>query len=55
MTIKYLDKNYEIQKMLSTFLSNIDEQGKYISKSVELNYLLQCLSLCDLSDLNTKC
>lgn len=50
MTIKDLDKNYELQKKLSTLISKIDEQGKYINKCVELNYLLQCLSLCDLSD-----
>ena len=50
MTIKDLDKNYKLQKKLSTLISNIDEQGKYINKCVELNYLLQCLSLCDLSE-----
>ena len=50
MTIKDLDKNYEFAKKLSTFISNNDEQGKYINKCVELNYLLQCLSLCDLID-----
>jgi len=50
MTIKDLDNTYEMQKKLSTLISNIDEQGKYINKCVELNYLLQCLSLCDLSD-----
>ena len=54
MTIKDLDKNYELQKKLSTFISKIDEQGKYINKCVELNYLLQCLSLCDLSDFEYK-
>lgn len=54
MTIKELDKNYELQKKLSTLISNFDEQGRYINKCVELNYLLQCLSLCDLSDFEYK-
>lgn len=54
MTIKDLDNTYEMQKKLSTLISNIDEQGKYIKKCVELNYLLQCLSLCDLSDFEYK-
>lgn len=54
MTIKDLDNTYEMQKKLSTLISNIDEQGKYINKCVELNYLLQCLSLCDLSDSEYK-
>ena len=54
MTIKDLDENYKLQKKLSTLISKIDEQGKYINKWVELNYLLQCLSLCDLSDFEYK-
>lgn len=54
MTIKDLDNTYEIQKKLSTLISNIDEQGKYINKCVELNYILQCLSLCDLSECEYK-
>lgn len=54
MTIKELDENYEMQRMLSILVSKIDEKGKYIKKCVELNYLLQCLSLCDLSDFEYK-
>ena len=54
MTIKDLDNTYEMLKELSTLISNIDEQGKYINKCTELNYLLQSLSLCDLSDFEYK-
>lgn len=54
MAIKELDKRYEEQKKLSELLAKIDEEGKYINKCVELNYLLQCLSLCDLSECEYK-
>lgn len=54
MTIKELDKKYELQKKLSTFLSNFDEQGRYINECTELNYILQCLTLCDLSECEYK-
>ena len=54
MTIKDLDESYKLQKKLSTFISKFDEKGKYINKCVELNYLLKCLSLCDLSDFEYK-
>jgi len=50
MTIKDLDNTYEIQKKLSTLISNIDEQGKFIDRCIELNYILQCLSICELNE-----
>ena len=54
MTIKELDENYKVLKMLSSLIPNIDEQGKFIDRCSELNYLLQCLSLCDLSECEYK-
>ena len=54
MKIKDLDNTYEIQKMLTSLIPNIDERGKFIDRGSELSYLLQCLSLCDLSECEYK-
>lgn len=50
MTISELDRNYNIQRNLSKILSILDEHGKFIDRSIELNYILQCLSMCKLSE-----
>lgn len=50
MKISELDKNYNIQRNLSKMISIFDEQGKFIDRCIELNYILQCLSICELSE-----
>lgn len=50
MTIKDLDNNYRLQRNLSKLISVFDEQGKFIDRCIELNYILQCLSMCKLNE-----
>lgn len=50
MKIRELDESYRIQRNLSKIISTFDEQGKFIDRCIELNYILQCLSICELSE-----
>lgn len=50
MKISELDRNYNIQRNLSKMISIFDEQGKFIDRCIELNYILQCLSICELPE-----
>lgn len=50
MKIRELDESYRIQRNLSKMISIFDEQGKFIDRCIELNYILQCLSICELNE-----
>ena len=50
MKIRELDESYRIQRNLSKLISVFDEQGKFIDRCIELNYILQCLSICELNE-----
>lgn len=50
MKIRELDESYRIQRNLSKMISIFNEQGKFIDRCIELNYILQCLSICELNE-----
>lgn len=50
MKIRELDESYRIQRNLSKMISIFDEKGKFIDRCIELNYILQCLSICELNE-----